>query len=428
MPLKNHWQKIFGSVLLRGSAVLMAANFLANLGNYVFNLLVGRRLGPVDYGIMSVVIALLYIVSVPSTALNLIVTKFTSRFKAQGEFDRLAYFFSQLNKLLLFSCSLVLLFFTLASRPLAHFLKIDSGLPVIFLGGLLGASLLSALGNSTLQGLLKFNFLAVSGIVAVAVKLAVGVGLVWLGFSVSGALTGFLAGFLTPYLIAFWPLKFLFREKKEASRVNWREVSRFAAPALFSTLGLTLLYNSDVILVKHFFSAEEAGWYAALSLIARIILFVTAPIGMVMFPLVAEKHTRNERYTGLLGTSLLLTVFIAAAATIGYALFPELVVKIFFGREYLAAAPYLGRFAVFLSLFSLCNLWGSFYLAVQKVRIATLPFFFGVLQLGLLWFHHGSLAEVLRVATLTTLALLLGFVVYWTGVEMMNRRGEEVTN
>jgi O-antigen/teichoic acid export membrane protein len=421
MPLSVFVKKILASTLIRGSAVLMLGNLLVNLGNYIFNLLVGRFLGPVDYGVMAAVIALLYIISVPSTALNLIVTKFTSRFKAENEWDRLSFFFLRLNKILLFSCFLVLLLFVFLSRPLANFLKIDSGLPVIFLGGLLGATLLSALGNSTLQGLLKFNFLAVSGALAVAVKLVLGLGLVWWGWAVGGALTGFLGGFLLPYLISFWPLRFLFKEKKETVKIDWGEVAKFAAPAFFSTLGLTLLYTGDVVLVKHFFPAEEAGLYSALSLTARIILFVTAPIGMVMFPLISEKYTKKESYAGLFLTALLLTTFIAVAATVFYALFPELVVKIFFGVDYLAAAPYLGRFAIFLSLYSLCNLFASFYLAVQRVRIATLPFLFGVLQLVLIGFSHRSFADVLNVATGVTLALLICFVVSLTRVLKLDK-------
>lgn len=402
--------------LIRGSAVLMSGGLIANLGNYFFNLLIGRFLGPADYGVVASVIALLYIVSVPSAALNLIGAKFSSRFKAEGEFDRLAYFFVILNKALFLFCFGVLLFFVFLSGSLSGFLKIDSPVPVIFLGALLGVSLLVALNNSILQGLLRFNFLALSSVISVVVKLTLGVGLVWLGFSIGGALTGFLAAFLVPYFLSFWPLRFLLKEKREAVKIEWREVAKFAAPAFFSTLGLTLLYTGDVVLVRHFFPAGEAGLYAALSLIARIILFVTAPIGMVMFPLISERRTKNERYSGLFLTALLLVFLITAAATVFYFLFPEFVVKLFFGSQYLAAAPYLGRFAVFLSLYSLCNLFASFYLSIHKIRIASLPLLFGPLLVVLLWFYHGSFLQVLNVATGMTLALLICFVVYSTSI------------
>ena len=416
------FKKFSSSTLIRGSAVLTVGGFVANIGNYFFNLLAGRFLGPTDYGVMASVIALLYIVSVPSTALTYVVAKFSSRFKAQNELDQLAHFFIRINKGLLFFCIFVFLFFVALSGPLSLFLKVNSPVPVIILGALLGMSLLGALNNATLQGLLNFNFLAFSGILSVAVKLVLGIGLVFLGFAVNGALAGFLVGALVSYIASFWPLKFVLKERKEVAKIEWGRVLKYAAPVFASTLGLTLLYTGDVVLVKHFFPPDQAGLYSALSLIARVILFVTGPIGLVMFPLISEKHAKNERYLGLFFTALSLVFLMALAATIFYSVFPEFMVKLFFGSQYLAAAGYLGRFALFLSLYSLCNLFASFYLSIQKVRIAFLPLLAGLLQTGLIWFYHGSFLEILNVATGATLALLVCFVVYlFLGLDKINK-------
>ncbi len=413
-------KKFSSSALIRGSAVLMAGGLVANVGNYFFNLLAGRFLGPADYGVMASVIALLYIVSVPSLAVTYVTAKFTSLFKAQNELDRLSFFFVNLNKVVLGLVFLILLVFTFLSSPLSNFLKIESGVPVIFLGALLGMSLLGALNNATLQGLLNFNFLAFSGILSVAVKLVLGIGLVLAGFAVNGALAGFLAGALMSYLVSFWPLKFVLKEKREAVEIEWGRVLKYTAPVFASTLGLTLLYTGDVVLVKHFFPPDQAGLYSALSLIARVILFVTGPVGLVMFPLISEKHAKNESYSGLFFTALSLVSLMVLAATIFYSVFPEFVVKLFFGGQYLAAAGYLGRFALFLSLYSLCNLFASFYLSIQATRIAFLPLLAGLLQTGLIWFYHDSFLEVLNVTTGATLALLICFVVYLTKCQSSN--------
>ena len=206
-------------------------------------------------------------------------------------------------------------------------------------------------------------------------------------------------------------LSFFFK-KSEAVKIAGGEILKYAGPVFLSTLGLTLLYTGDVVLVKHFFLQDQAGLYSALSLIARVILFVTTPIGMVMFPLISEKYAKNERYLNVFSTALILVLLVVMAMTVFYFLFPEFTIKLFFGSQYLAAAAYLGRFAVFLSLYSLCNLFGSFYLSVNRVRIASLPLLFGLLQMGLLWFYHGSFLEVLNVVTLMVFALLFCFVVY----------------
>lgn len=391
---------------------MTAGNFVANLGNYVFNLFAGRLLGPSDYGVMAAIIALLYIVSVPSVTLTYVAAKYSSRFKAQNKLDQLSRFFISLNKVVLGLSFLIFLLFVFIREPLSRFLKIESPVPVIFLGALLGTSLLTALNNSTIQGLLKFNFLAFNGILTVVVKLVVGLGLILAGFSVGGALAGFLAGFLAPYLVSFWPLKFLLFLRRETAKIDWKGVLGYAGPVFLSTLGLTLLYTVDVVLVKHFFPPAQAGLYSSLSLIARVTLFVTTPIAVVMFPLISDRLARDERYLHLFLGSLALVVLAVVSITAFYYLFPEFTVRLFFGSQYLAGARYLGRFGVFLSLYSLCNIFASFYLSIYKTRIASLPLLFGLLQIVLIWLYHGSFLQVLNVATAIVLALLICFVIY----------------
>lgn len=414
MPPKKFFLRLSNSPLVRGSAVLTTGNFVANLGNYVFNLFAGRLLGPAEYGVMASIIALLYIVSVPSVTITYVVAKYSSLFKARGEIDQLSNFFISLSKVILGLSVLIFLAFALIRVPLTVFLKIESFVPAIILGALLGTSLLVALNNAAIQGLLKFSFLAFNGILAVVVKLVLGLGLVWAGFSANGALLGFLAAFLIPYFVSFWPLKFLFLVKTETVSIDWQGVLRYTGPVFLSMLGLTLLYTVDVVLVKHFFPPDQAGLYSALSLIARVILFVTTPIGMVMFPLISEKHAKNDRYLHLFVTSLLLVFVAVVSITAFYSLFPVFTVRLFFGSQYLSAAGYLSRFGIFLSLYSLCNIFASFYLSIHKVRIASLPLLFGVLQAGLIWCWHDSFLQVLNVATTVVFALLLSFILYLT--------------
>jgi len=121
-------------------------------------------------------------------------------------------------------------------------------------------------------------------------------------------------------------------------------------------------------------------------------------------------------------TALLLVSLITATAVVFYSLFPEFTIKLFFGSQYLAAARYLGRFALFLSLYSLCNLFANFYLSIQATRVAFLPLLAGLLQTGLLWFYHDSFFQVLNISTGATLVLLICFVVYSRRVLTLDKR------
>ena len=73
---------------------------------------------------------------------------------------------------------------------------------------------------------------------------------------------------------------------------------------LVAQLGQILINNSDVLIVRHFFPAEAAGYYAALALTGRIVFFATWSVVTAMFPIVAQRHRRGEAHRSLLFVSL----------------------------------------------------------------------------------------------------------------------------
>src|SRR5581483_6186188 len=67
------------------------------------------------------------------------------------------------------------------------------------------------------------------------------------------------------------------------------EFKDYSVKFFFATLGITLLTSVDILFVKHFFSPQLAGQYAALSVMGRAIFYLTSPIYFVFFPLIAQK-------------------------------------------------------------------------------------------------------------------------------------------
>src|SRR5581483_11342867 len=122
----------------------------------------------------------------------------------------------------------------------------------------------------------------------------------------------------------------------------------YGGPAALALLSLTSLVNTDIILVKHFFNPKEAGIYATLSLIGKIIFYFSAPIGTVMFPLIVQRHTKKENYNTIFWLSLLLVLLASVAICIFYSLFPAFTVNIFSNNgDALAAVPFVGIFGIF---------------------------------------------------------------------------------
>jgi len=106
---------------------------------------------------------------------------------------------------------------------------------------------------------------------------------------------------------------------------------------------------------------------------------------------------------------LAISIFISAI----YLIFPEIMVKILFGKEYLSTAASLGLFSVFISLYSLCSLLLNFYLSISRTKPIFLSLFFAVFQIALINIYHQTIRQIVF-ANIASLSLLLaGLLVYY---------------
>ena len=73
------------SPLFSGSVVMIGGSMLANAVNYLYHLIMGRVLGPVDYGVLASVFAILYVISVIPVSTSFAIVKFISSTKNKRE-------------------------------------------------------------------------------------------------------------------------------------------------------------------------------------------------------------------------------------------------------------------------------------------------------------------------------------------------------
>lgn len=413
--MKKQIQKMFKNRLISGSVVLFVGGIVASFGNYLFHLLMGRFLGPEDYAVLASLTSLLYLGGVPSTAIVLTSAKLASTFKAKNEVDKIKFFLLRASKVFCLVGFIIFFFFILAQGNLARFFKLEDSSLFVIVGGVFFFILLSAVNSGLLQGFQKFLFLSINNIFGVLAKLVLGGVLVLKGFGVGGALMAFLISSLLPYIFSFYPLRFLFfiEVKKLEGKVFLKRIFSFAASTFFAVLGLVLLYTVDVVLVKHLFSGFEAGLYSAASVVGKVILFATSPIISVMFPLVAESYTKKEDFKRLFSLALFLILAVSFSILVFFLFFPRFVILFFFGKKFLEAAYLVGRFAIFIFIYTLCNAFVSFFLSIKKTRAAFLPVVASIFQMMGIWLFHQSLVQVINISTAASALLLLSLVIYY---------------
>jgi O-antigen/teichoic acid export membrane protein len=221
--------------------------------------------------------------------------------------------------------------------------------------------------------------------------------------------------YLAMFIIGFFPIKNIFGYlKNNKEEIPLKSIVFYAFPTIIAIFSLVSFTSTDVLLVKHFFNPQDAALYAGLSLIGKVIFYFTGMIPMVMFPLIVKRNTLGKRFDNLFYLSLLLVLIPSLLITGFYFAFPKLVISLFLGRSsYFALVPYLGLFGVYLTVFSLLNVFINFFLSLNKTKIAPLILLAAASQIIAITFFHSSLLQVIYSSLIVCSLLLIALLTYY---------------
>lgn len=411
--MQKHIKRLVKHPLITGSAVIFTGTLFGSFLSFLFNFVMVKYLTKVDYGTYQSLVSFVNLPAVAISAVIPLLVSFGGEFFAQKDFQKVKGLYLQMTKYFFILGSVFVAILLLFTNQISSFLHIDK---VIWLFGAylyIFLGFIAVVNTAFIQAKLAFNFLTFLTIASSVIKLVLGIILVMIGYTVGGAFGALIAASLVGYLLSFIPLRFLFDRSVHGVKTHIKTLVSYGVPAALALVGLNSLITSDIILAKHFLSADLAGEYSALSLIGRIIFFFTAPIGTVMFPLVVQRYNKQEPFTGILKLSVLIVLAPSLVLTGGYFLFPELLIQIVSKAEYLTIAGYLGYFALFITLYSVATLLVNFYLAIKKTQVYRFTVPFALLQIFGVWFFHQNITVLVSISMISTFLLVLSLLLYY---------------
>jgi len=383
----------------RSGALLAAATGVSILAAYGFLLAAGRILGTEDYGSFAALLGLLTIIVLPAGALQMAVSREVSRSLATGDEPaarRLAH--GTLRASAVATLPLVVVMVALA--PLvSSVLNIHSTPAVVIAVLSLSTALVYPVAMGVLQGEQRFVPLASLYVIPWVVRLVVLGIAAAAGARLGGAVVATLAGAVVSMAVAYALIRPAIRGAEKLSRADLRSFLVYLWPVAVALIGIALLTNVDVLIVKARFSGHDAGAYAAASAFARVGFFLPAAILTVLFPRTAARQARGEETEDILGRSLFATAGFCGLLALVYAAAGTGLVTLTYGADYAKGGEVLAPFALAMGLFSLANVLVGYHLSRNETRYA--------------WIVAG--AVVVQVVALTTIPNGLEGVV-WTNV------------
>jgi len=414
--------------LIKSMLIVFAGNLLFSVENFLFQFIMARMFTIGEYGTFNSLLSIYVIIGVPVGTILLVSAKFTSEYTALENHGQLKYFLMKFfrNMLLL---SLLLFALFMALTPLTkEYLHVDSYTPLIIIGISLLVIYLLPVNLGVLQGLQKFTALSMANIVNGLLKLLTGAALVYVGFGIGGALASFIVATVVVIGITSVPLVRQFRHYTSEPIDNGKSVLHFSYNTLIASVCFSFLLYSDIILVKHFFSAENAGLYSSAVILGRIVTFLPAALAMVIFPKVSEQHTLKNETHSLFFKGLWITFAVTLSAAIVIAAFPELLITIALGSKYVSSAPLLRLLAFALMPHAFIGLILKYNLARNSMSFIYSLVAACFIQWGLIYRFHEQLMDVVYVIGLTGLCVcLLNLIMIAVERRVVNHRPVEKT-
>jgi O-antigen/teichoic acid export membrane protein len=333
----------------KGAFYVTGSRLVFFLTGYVVYFVLGRfLLSPEQFGVYGIIIAIFTTVNtLIVNAVQQTVSKFVSERRGLVEPIKRTTLRMQLAISALFFLAFLLL------APAIAFLLNDMTLvPLIRLSGLIFFSHpVFAIFGGCLSGLRKFRRFALLEISYSVLKMVFIIGLVYAGFSVMGAVAGFIIASFIAVAIGIGLVGF----GKPSGKFDSREIIAFAIPLFGFAIVQSLLLNIDLFAVKALTVGDAdlmSGYYVAAQTIARLSQFFVFAITILIFPLVSSTTFRKqaEKTRFYIANSLRYSLLLLVPITVILAANAGPVISLVYSGKYLPGAQAMAILS-FSSLF-----------------------------------------------------------------------------
>jgi len=395
--------------LTKNGTIIFFASLIAGFFNYLYQIYMGRALGPEDYGIFGALFAIFYIFGVISQTLGTSMTRFVSKFIGEGK--PIGFLIKRSIEQMAIFGIIISIILLIINNYLMDIFKISDNRPILILILILFLACIDTIFGGVLRGVKKFGKLGFVNISNSFSKMSFGIIFVAIGFGVSGALMGAVFGIVVGMIFSIYFIKDHINIGNNSPEFRSRDFYFYSLPVLAAMISYSVPSNLDVILAKYFFSPVEAGIYNSVAILGKIIFFFPGAIGTVIFPMIVEKHIRKENCFNILKRGILYTGTLSGSIALIYLLFPWLVVKIF-GDKYMSAIGMVGIYGIAMFLFSVIGIIMTYHLAIKDMRYVGLFTIFTIIEVSLLGIFHSSMVEMIDILAAGNLVFLVTSMIY----------------
>jgi O-antigen/teichoic acid export membrane protein len=380
--------------IVSGSIVLLSGSGLNTGINLAYNIAVARYLGPKGFGHATVIYTILVLLSAVTLSFQIIASKFIAQQESRENKTAVYRLFHRFS----WGCGVVVALFLVAFQGgISNYLNLPDPRLVSLIA--IGTAFYVPLGarRGFIQGTCGFRSLALNLVIEQVVRLVGSLALIGLGLGLYGVIAANSAAIAIAYYTARVNL---YGHLKNPLRFSHATREMFQAAIFFA--GQMVINNCGIVLVNHFFLAREAGFYAAVAMVGRVIFSFSQAVVNSTFPLVAGTSNEERRDLRVIATSLGLVFGVGVAISVGLCIAPAELWTHLFGADFSIAGKYnlpylLALYALATVVYSLAGVIITFEMSYKIANTSWVQLAFSGILIGAICEFHSSLREVVLV-------------------------------
>ena len=377
----------------RVTELVLAAAFTALL-TIVYIVYTGRVLGPAEYADFAAGLSVIYLFSVALSPVTPTIARLVARSSVRGDLPAVAAIRrASMTRIGIAAAAIgaILLIFSSSLARALQF-RAPSTLLLSFASALLFALL--SVDRGVLHGLMRFRTYNLNTLLEAVIRTGGAVLLLLAVRSATSALISYAAALLVAEAVIAVGFAREWRRMAPAA-VDWAEVSRLTGPMIVLMLAIAIFQNADVLTVKRWFTAADAGIYGAASVIARSFGVIFVPLYVLAGPLLTGAHDSGRPIRSL--TLQLCAVFfgLSAIPLLIFITWPERIMTLLYGPAYAAAGPLIARLGGVAIITYTALMLAQALISVADFRLIAVYALGAVAQIIALVFRHRTWQEVI---------------------------------
>jgi stage V sporulation protein B len=367
-----------------GIFFIFTASTLANFAGYMTRLLLARNLTPTEVGLFYSIYTIITLLLLLTTfGLHTSTVKHIAEFRANNQHSKLAWVFKSISAYRMVSVFFLagILYFSANFLARIYFknalaapvLEVFSFTIVFIVIIAIFSSLFHGLQNMLRLALITFSekfFFLISFIILMLVSTHKNVLLAAYALLFGSIITSL---FFLPLILKYGKLWQKSLGKSLHKKELLQKITSFGFAAFLISLGNMIIGYLDTIVLTYFRPLSEVGIYNVVLPTVIIIGFLSRSISQVFFPMVSEFKAKNLYEELNQGISLLhnysLLIVIPLAVTMF--VFPEFIISLLFGQEYLGGALAMRILSIGVIFFTIGTIDQSIISGIGKPRTVT---------------------------------------------------------